>query len=211
MIPVLLAAPSFVPGPLPVHRGSAAISAPALLGATAWFAASAARADEAQEELAQAAATISPDAEDYVPLYAPKLDEANPIRLSDFVSEGSEGLAQGKVEYGVSAFGDVFAELFDRATKSLEEGEIPWDAIGAVFLGTALVANSITFLWPILEDGLAELTGSKEKEKEERLARQRAAAAAEMRRKAARDVDLTLPPREDAAGGSAGGAPGSVA
>jgi len=190
----VLAAPSFVPSPPPSRQGPAAVGVPQLLGAASWLGASAAHADDAQEELAQAAASIPQDADGYVPLTPPVIEEPNAIKISEFLTEASGGISNGKVDYGLNAFGDVFAELSDRASKSIEEGDIPWEAIGAVFLILVVLANSGALLGPIFEEALSG-TSEEEEMAERQRAAAAAAAAAAKRRQASQDVDLNLPPR----------------
>jgi len=185
------AASAFVPLPRPQAATGISTATAALLGM-----APAALADDATDELYKLQKTVDANSEEYASFLSPKITEANPVKLSDFLGEAKKRLDQGDIGSVFRLLDDTLDESIDRTTNFAESDEPPWLAIGAVFFFAVFIANLIAFFAPIFGFFFEQLSGKTQvgpTEEQE--------AALQLRRKLTPrtvdgDVDLSLPPRE---------------
>ncbi|CAE8674753.1 unnamed protein product, partial [Polarella glacialis] len=81
----------------------------------------------------------------------PKPDSAAEFTVKVFTEvfeSGNIGAIPQAIGYSIGEFQDAFGQ-------SVEEGTLPWDQIGLVFLVFVVLANSTTVIFPFLEEALA--------------------------------------------------------
>jgi len=185
------AASPFVPLLRPRAATEMSTTTAALLGM-----APAVLADDAQDELYKFQQDVDKNSPEYTTFLSPKITEANPVKLSDFLGEAKKRLDQGDIGSVFRLLDDTLDETIDRTQNFSESDEPPWLAIGFVFFFAAFIANLIAFFAPIFGYFFEQVSG---KQQEGPTEEQQAALM--LRQKLAPrtedgDVDLTLPPRE---------------
>eukprot|EP00442_Polarella_glacialis_P028345 CAMPEP_0115089190 /NCGR_PEP_ID=MMETSP0227-20121206/24503_1 /TAXON_ID=89957 /ORGANISM="Polarella glacialis, Strain CCMP 1383" /LENGTH=217 /DNA_ID=CAMNT_0002479731 /DNA_START=222 /DNA_END=872 /DNA_ORIENTATION=- len=108
----------------------------------------------------------------------PKPDSAAEFTVKVFTEvfeSGNIGAIPQAIGYSIGEFQDAFGQ-------SVEEGTLPWDQIGLVFLVFVVLANSTTVIFPFLEEALAP---------------DEAPVTSYPTRVAKADMELRLPPRRE--------------